>query len=77
MLKNDVCQLGIKVHLITIGLCCSGYDSCAHMSEETQGAFLSAPYAILLAIGSSAVLGYILLVVLVICVQVSSQPASF
>ncbi|KAJ7623574.1 amino acid transporter [Roridomyces roridus] len=40
----------------------TGYDSAAHISEETAGASKAAPTAILVAVSSSAILGWILLI---------------
>lgn len=47
----------------------SGYDSAAHMSEETRGASKGAPYGILLAIGTASVVGLAFLVSVNFCVQ--------
>jgi len=40
----------------------TGYDSAAHISEETAGAGRAAPIAILAAVGATATLGWILLI---------------
>ena len=54
--------------------CCprlwAGFDSCAHMCEETKGADSSAPYAIVCSIVASAVLGYVLLIGMLMSIQV-------
>lgn len=48
----------------------AGYDASAHMAEETRGADFSAPLAILLAIGASAVAGWIYVLALLFSIQV-------
>ena len=48
----------------------TGFDACAHMSEETRGADRSAPLAIVLAIGVSAVAGLAYLLAIVFSIQV-------
>lgn len=40
----------------------TGYDSAAHVSEETAGAAKSAPVAILFGVGATASLGWVLLI---------------
>lgn len=47
----------------------SGYDSAAHMSDETKDAARSAPRGILLAIGTAAIVGFIFLLSVNFCVQ--------
>jgi amino acid transporter len=47
----------------------SGYDSAAHMSEETRGASKGAPYGILLSIGTASVVGLAFLLSVNFCVQ--------
>ncbi|KAH0590065.1 hypothetical protein H2248_000242 [Termitomyces sp. 'cryptogamus'] len=44
--------------------CLTGYDSAAHISEETAGASKTAPTAILVGVGATASLGWILLIVI-------------
>ncbi|KAI7899513.1 amino acid permease-domain-containing protein [Cokeromyces recurvatus] len=47
----------------------SGFDSAAHMSDETRDAGRSAPRGILYAIGAAAVVGFIFLLSVNFCVQ--------
>jgi amino acid transporter len=47
----------------------SGFDSAAHMSDETRDAGRSAPRGILYAIGTAAIVGFIFLVAVNFCVQ--------
>lgn len=42
------------------------------MSSETKDASMSAPHAILLAIVASSAMGYVYIVALLICIQVSA-----
>eukprot|EP00891_Asterochloris_glomerata_P002201 jgi/Astpho2/2201/Aster-03190 len=53
----------------------SGYDACAHMSEETKGADRSAPWAIIMAVSSSAVTGFAYLLSLTFSIQDPSTVA--
>ena len=48
----------------------TGFDACAHMSEETKGADRSAPLAIVMAIGVSAVAGFAYLLAIIFSIQV-------
>ncbi|KAK4513002.1 Protein gts1 [Mucor velutinosus] len=47
----------------------SGFDSAAHMSDETRDAGRSAPRGILYAIGTAAIVGFVFLVSVNFCVQ--------
>ncbi|KAG1473240.1 hypothetical protein G6F56_001069 [Rhizopus delemar] len=47
----------------------SGFDSAAHMSDETRDAARSAPRGILYAIGAAAIVGFVFLVSVNFCVQ--------
>ncbi|KAI8378738.1 amino acid permease-domain-containing protein [Choanephora cucurbitarum] len=47
----------------------SGFDSAAHMSDETQDASRSAPRGILYAVGTAAIVGFIFLLSVNFCVQ--------
>ena len=49
----------------------TGFDACAHMSEETVGADKSAPIAIVMAIGVSAVAGFAYILAITFSIQVS------
>ena len=51
----------------------AGYDACAHLSEETVGAQRSVPYAIILSVVASAVLGYVFLIALLLTIQVCAH----
>ena len=53
------------------GACCAGYDSCAHMAEETSSAATSVPLALLTSIGASIVGGYLHVITLLLSIQVS------
>eukprot|EP00891_Asterochloris_glomerata_P001109 jgi/Astpho2/1109/e_gw1.00020.5.1_t len=50
----------------------TGYDACAHMSEETKGADRSAPVAIIMAVGASAVFGFAYLLAITFSIQDAS-----
>ena len=50
----------------------TGFDACAHMSEETVGADKSAPVAIVMAIGVSAVAGFAYILAITFSIQVST-----
>ena len=67
------CTLG---YLPVMHLMGTGWDACAHMSEETVGAQKSVPYAIILSVVASAVLGYIFMIALLISVQVTPLTSS-
>ncbi|KAG1145550.1 hypothetical protein G6F37_009853 [Rhizopus arrhizus] len=47
----------------------SGFDSAAHMSEETRDAARSAPRGILYAIGAAAITGFVFMLSINFCVQ--------
>ncbi|KAI8384638.1 amino acid/polyamine transporter I [Radiomyces spectabilis] len=47
----------------------SGFDSAAHMSEETRDAARSAPRGILYAIGTAAIVGFAFMLAINFCVQ--------
>ncbi|KAK9800250.1 hypothetical protein WJX73_006386 [Symbiochloris irregularis] len=47
----------------------AGYDCCSHITEETKGADVLTPLAIIYSIAASAILGYVLLLGLLFCVQ--------
>lgn len=51
-----------------------GYDSTAHMIEETKDADASAGWAMPYAVGISAISGLPYIVALTLCVQVASSP---
>ena len=46
-----------------------GFDSSAHLCEETRKAVRDAPFGLLFAIGGSAVVGFFVLVSLLFCIQ--------
>lgn len=46
-----------------------GFDSCVHMSEEAANATKAVPYAILMAIGSCWVLGFVIVIVIAACIN--------
>jgi len=50
----------------------TGFDACAHMSEETVGADKSAPMAIVMAIGVSAVAGFAYILAITFSIQVNA-----
>ncbi len=50
----------------------TGFDACAHMSEETVGADKSAPMAIVMAIGVSAIAGFAYILAITFSIQVST-----
>ena len=49
----------------------TGFDACAHMSEETKGADKSAAWAIIMAIGTSSIVGFGYILALLFSIQVS------
>ncbi|KAK9809453.1 hypothetical protein WJX73_009321 [Symbiochloris irregularis] len=46
-----------------------GYDSSAHVSQETRGADSAVPYAIILAVAASSIVGYVLILGLLFNIQ--------
>ena len=54
----------------------TGFDACAHMSEETKGADKSAPLAIVMAISASAVAGFAYLLAIIFSIQVTTPSVS-
>lgn len=50
----------------------SGYDSCAHLSEETRSADRNAAAGIMLAVGLSVILGFFYALALLFSIQVIS-----
>lgn len=55
----------------------TGYDACAHMSEETKGADKSAAYAIIIAISASAVAGFAYILAITFSIQVRSPLSAW
>lgn len=51
-----------------------GYDAAAHLTEETRGADLNGPIAILSSIGLISVLGWACLLSLTFSIQVCKPP---
>ncbi|KAK9800852.1 hypothetical protein WJX73_010469 [Symbiochloris irregularis] len=51
----------------------AGFDCCSHISEETMGADSSAPLAIVWSIAACALVGYVLLLGMLFCVQDSDR----
>ena len=57
-------------------LCCTaGFDACGHMSEETKNADVSAPWGIIVALGTSAVVGWGYIMALLFSIQVRQRRA--
>ena len=50
----------------------TGFDACAHMSEETVGADKSAPMAIVMAISVSAIAGFAYILAITFSIQVNT-----
>lgn len=50
----------------------AGYDACGHLSEETARADVSAPIGVIMALGVSAVIGWLYILALLFSIQVSS-----
>jgi len=46
-----------------------GFDSCVHMSEEAKNAAKAVPYGIMMATGSTWILGFIIMIVLGFCIN--------
>lgn len=65
-----ICMLG----LLPAAWSLLGYDSTAHMIEETKDADASAGWAMPYAVGISAISGLPYIVALTLCVQVASSP---
>lgn len=57
---------GFLLGLLLASYTFTGYDASAHVSEETEGAELSAPRGILMAVIVSAIAGYLLIVALLV-----------
>ncbi|PIL34552.1 transporter [Ganoderma sinense ZZ0214-1] len=57
------------VGILTAQYSLSGFDGSAHMTEETHNAAMSGPVGIIMAIGVSAVLGWVLLLGLLFSIQ--------
>ncbi|WP_088225835.1 amino acid permease [Desulfosporosinus sp. FKB] len=57
---------GFALGLLLASYTFTGYDASAHVSEETEGAELSAPRGILMAVVISAIAGYLLLMALLV-----------
>ena len=55
----------------------SGYDSCAHLSEETKSADRNAAWGILAAVSISVVLGLGYILALLFSIQVSITPQKY
>ena len=55
----------------------TGFDACAHMSEETTGADKSAPTAIVISIAASFVAGLAYVLALTFSIQVSASTKCF
>jgi amino acid transporter len=49
-----------------------GYDSAAHLTEETKGAEINGPIAILLSLGIISVFGWAYILALTFSIQVSA-----
>lgn len=47
----------------------SCFDSCVHMSEEAANAAKAVPYGILMATGSTWILGFVVLIVIAACIN--------
>jgi amino acid transporter len=47
----------------------SGFDASAHMTEETHNAARAGPIGIVMSIGVSAILGWLLILGLLFCIQ--------
>ncbi|CAK0780294.1 hypothetical protein CVIRNUC_005001 [Coccomyxa viridis] len=57
--------LGILMSQFTL----TGFDACGHMSEETRNADVSAPWGIIVALGTSAVVGWGYIMALLFSIQ--------
>lgn len=64
-----ICLLG----MLTATWSFTGYDSAAHLIEETKAADTNAGYPMLYAIGLSFAVGLVYLLTLTICIQVRLQ----
>ncbi|KAK9915256.1 hypothetical protein WJX75_006770 [Coccomyxa subellipsoidea] len=74
--NNDTSATGVPspAYIFLLGILMSqftltGFDACGHMSEETKSADRSAPWGIILAIGTSAVVGWGYILALLFSIQ--------
>ena len=51
----------------------AGFDACGHMSEETKNADVSAPWGIIVALATSAVVGWGYIMALLFSIQVRQK----
>ena len=66
-----------STHVVNSRLRCNaGFDACGHMSEETRNADVSAPWGIVVALGTSAVVGWGYLMALLYSIQVGRRCES-
>ena len=71
-----VCRYVFLVGMLMSQFTITGFDACAHMSEETKGADKSAPLAIVMAIGASAVAGFAYLMAIIFSIQVTTPSVT-
>lgn len=74
MLKTYQTFLNLCRYIFLVGMLMSqftitGFDACAHMSEETKGPDKSAPIAIVMAISASAVAGFAYILAILFSIQ--------
>ena len=67
MLRRYIFLIGMLMAQFTL----TGFDACAHMSEETVGADKSAPMAIVMAISVSALAGFAYILAITFSIQVT------
>jgi len=66
------CRYIFLVGMLMSQFTITGFDACAHMSEETVGADKSAPMAIVMAISVSAIAGFAYILAITFSIQVNT-----
>ena len=67
-----LCRYIFLVGMLMSQFTITGFDACAHMSEETVGADKSAPMAIVMAISVSAIAGFAYILAITFSIQVNT-----
>ncbi|KAI5065563.1 hypothetical protein GOP47_0020258 [Adiantum capillus-veneris] len=60
---------GVIMSLLISQYSLFGYDAAAHLTEETKGADMNGPIAILYSLGMVSLLGWAVILVLTFCIQ--------
>ena len=67
------CRYIFLVGILMAQFTMTGFDACAHMSEETKGADKSAPTAMVMSIGAASIAGFAYLLALLFSIQVRKR----